>query len=67
MKGENCKKYTSDGGEDMEGWCFLEKVNEFEPTENCYNDIEYSERWGRYYSAFACSAHQQVVHNGAQK
>jgi len=44
------------GIEDLEyGWCFLENVEHPEnPTENCYEDVDWSAADGRFWSNLAC-------------
>jgi len=54
-----CIRPLADHGiDDLEhGWCFLENVqNPKRPTENCYEDTDFSVADGRFWSAQACLA-----------
>ena len=38
------------------GWCFLENIqNPEKPTDNCYEDTQFSVRDGRFWSNEACT------------
>jgi len=58
-----CIKPLADHGieELEEGWCFLENLQDpSNPSENCYDDVEFSVADGKFWSAEACFAERNT-------
>merc|ERR1712038_1074774 len=58
-----CIKPLADHGieELAEGWCFLENLQDpSNPTENCYDDVEFSVADGKFWSTAACFAERNT-------
>nr|ADD38762.1 Cysteine-rich motor neuron 1 protein [Lepeophtheirus salmonis] len=55
--GKPCEPLSSNFGSEANGWCFLTNIQDpANPSKDCYEDVEWSETHGKFWSNMACES-----------